>query len=286
MGRALFLALILTSLSNVIFAESLKVLIPSDVLTDYQHFLHGRNAIELTDFSGDGSRRDVIEVVLMQQALHLGGIKTPIEFIQHNAYQRILTELRQGRGFIAATSIWLTDLENIEEDVFISHAVINNGEFEVGFYTTPNNKTALSAKKTSDIRGLSAISSKAWLTDWNTLSALRMNKLISISNWSSMVKMVNAGRADVLLAPFQPTKDMSITIDEVKLIPIPRIKIGLQGSRHFGVSKHYPNAKSLFENFNRGLNILIKQGIVQKAYRQSGFFNNNVTHWKTLNLEE
>lgn len=287
---ALIIKLILvpTAASEPIAAspEHIKVLIPRDVLADYNRFLNGRNVLEINTFIGEGSRRDVVEVILMQQALSLGGINTPIEFIQHDAYQRILIELHQGRAHITATSNWLTDLKAIQDQILITHPIINNGEFEAGFYTLPNNQHAQSAKNIVDIRLLSIVSSKGWKVDWNTLSKLKMNKLKNNISWLSMVRMVNAGRVDMLLAPFQATEDLSLTVENIRLIPIPNVKIGLQGSRHFGISKHYSHAKQLASGFNRGLSRLITQGVIKKAYSQSGFINARVANWKKLDLEE
>jgi len=266
--------------------EDLKILIPSDVLADYKYFLNGRDALSISNFTGEGSRRDVVEVILMQQAFSLSGINSPIRFIQHDSYQRILTELHLGRAHMTATSIWLTDLEDIQDQVYSTHPIINNGEFEAGFYSRPNNLRALSAKNLTDIRSLSIVSSKGWKVDWKTLTRLEMNKLEHNVAWLSMVRMVNAGRVDILLAPFQPTEDLSLTVEGIRLIPIPKLKLGLEGSRHFVISKNYPHAKQLTSDFNRGLNQLIAQGIVKKAYHESGFINAKVKHWKKLTTEK
>ena len=47
----------------------LPALIPDDVLLDYQRFLAGRDPLAIVDFGGLHARRDVIEVLLLQQAL-------------------------------------------------------------------------------------------------------------------------------------------------------------------------------------------------------------------------
>ena len=47
----------------------LPALIPDDVLRDYQAFLAGRDPVAITDYGGPLSRRDVVEVVLIHQAL-------------------------------------------------------------------------------------------------------------------------------------------------------------------------------------------------------------------------
>lgn len=112
---------------------------------------------------------------------------------------------------------------------------------------------------------------------------LKLKKLINTTKWKFIVRMVDAKRGDFLLAPFQSTKDLSFVTEGVKLVPIQNLKVGLNGSRHFGISKNYKNSKEIFEALNKGIKILRKEGIIKKAYEQSGFFNENVKHWKKLN---
>ena len=264
-------------------ADQLKIIVPKDVLVDYDNFLQGRDPLKITDFSGECSRRDVVELVFIQQALREGGIQTEIRFLIANAYTRIQREIEQGRVAMAANSIWLADLKKIEEYVYISIPSIENGEFEAGFYTVPGNKKAMSAKNLKDIRQLIGLSNKNWVSDWNTLTGLKLKGLHHTTTWNSMLKMVNKGRADFLLAPFQPSRDFSFEAEGIKFVPIPNLKVELQGSRHFGISKRYPKGKEVFDAFNRGLINLKDRGVIGKAYQESGFFNKRVTDWKRIN---
>ena len=263
-------------------ADQLIVVLPADVKADYELYIAGRNPLTMTTYEGVGARRDVVEVVLVQQALKLGGINTPVRFITADSHARIIKQVLAGRAVLAGNSIWLDLLTNSEELLYVSTPIIDNGEFEAGLYTIESNKTALKAKGMDEIRGLIAVSSKAWIIDWQTLNAMKMRKLINTVKWSSMVKMVNIGRADFLLAPFQPTDDMSFEPEGVKLIPIPNLKIGLQGSRHFAISKRHPHGKEVSEAIDKGIAILKQKGLVQQAYQDSGFFNTKVKDWQKL----
>jgi hypothetical protein len=98
-----------------------------------------------------------------------------------------------------------------------------------------------------------------------------------------MVSMVQGKRVDFLLAPFQPTEDMSLGVNGAILIPIPNIQISLSGSRVFSVSKKHPLGKEAIKAINIGLIKMKKMGIIKKAYEQSGFINAKVANWKTIN---
>ncbi|MCE0555490.1 hypothetical protein [Motilimonas sp. E26] len=263
-------------------SDQLIIVLPADVKADYESYIAGRNPLTMTSYVGNGARRDVVEVVLVQQALKFGGIDTPVRFITADSHARIIKQVLAGRAVLAGNSIWLDLLTSSEELLYVSEPIIENGQFEAGLYTIESNKTALKAKGMDEVRSLIAVSSKAWIIDWQTLNAMKMRKLINTVKWSSMVKMVNIGRADFLLAPFQPTPDMSFDPEGVKLIPIPNLKIGLQGSRHFAISKRHPQGKAVAEALDRGIAIMKDKGLVKQAYEDSGFFNTKVKDWQKL----
>jgi hypothetical protein len=85
-----------------------------------------------------------------------------------------------------------------------------------------------------------------------------------------------------VLAPFQATADLSLDVGSVRLVPIPRLKIGLDGTRHFLVSSRHARATALLDRLNAGLSTLRQKGVIRQAYEQSGFFNARVAHWTTL----
>jgi hypothetical protein len=263
--------------------EKLVIAVPQDVLDDYIQFIKGNDPQTLVDFSEEGARRDVVEVVLIQQALRRGGISDNVEFLGSPSYLRILKHVEQGKAIMTGNSVWMCDLEQNQDKMFISISVVENGEFEAGLYTVPENTTALSAKTLEDIQQLTAVSSKHWEPDWKTLERLRLKKLHHVALWKLAVRMVDANRIDFLLAPFQPTEDFSFEPEGIRLVPIPNVKVSLHGSRHFAVSKTHPRGEEIFEAFNRGLKTLKDEGIVKQAYQQSGFFNIRVAEWNKLN---
>lgn len=94
--------------------------------------------------------------------------------------------------------------------------------------------------------------------------------------------MIEAGRADITLAPFQSTPDMSIKVGATMLYPIIGIKIAFAGSRHWPVSRKHPEGKAFYEALERGLTELESKGTIQQAYRECGVFHPEVEHWALL----
>ncbi len=91
------------------------------------------------------------------------------------------------------------------------------------------------------------------------------------------------GRADVLLAPFQPTPDMSLSLVGYKLVPIPQIKVGLEAAAII-LSASWPRmAPPPTPRWKKGLAQLRAKGVIERAYRESGFFNTRTQNWTRIN---
>lgn len=281
----ILMILILISITiNAKENDNLKIIIEKNVLKDYKKFIQNDNPLNVIDFNKPGSRRSVVDFILFQQALFLGGYKTKYEFIVSPTSLRKLILVKEAKGITSSTSLWLYNLEKYKDNIYISHPVIRNNEFEAGLYTLSTNKKILNSKNLNDIQELTAISNKNWVPDWETLESLKLKRLISTLKWKQMTRMIKAKRGDFLLAPFQQTSDLSFETEGVKFLPIPNLKVGLKGSRHFAISKKYKNSKEILKSLNIGLKILIEKGTIKKAYTESGFFNKKVKKWKILKL--
>ncbi|MFT7722457.1 MAG: hypothetical protein QM788_06465 [Roseateles sp.] len=260
----------------------LPALIPDDVLLDYQRFLAGRDPATVSDYGGAHARRDVAEAVLIQQALLARpGPPMRLSLRPMPTSMRLQTELRTGHAACGATTYWREDFPE-PEGLLFSDAVLADGEFEAGLYTTPGNARALAARSLADVRRLRVLSNRTWRVDWQTLERLGITQLQHVASWNLMPRMLQQGRADVLLAPFQPTPDLALAADGVRLLPIPGLKIRMRGTRHFLVSAAHPSGPLLREQLDLGLARLRQQGLVRRAYLQSGFFTPRVADWTAL----
>ncbi|GLS04322.1 hypothetical protein GCM10007860_14690 [Chitiniphilus shinanonensis] len=267
--------------------QSITILTQQDVYNDYIRFIGKRDPLTLTHFSGPGSRRDVVELVLTQQALHLGGLRQPIKLVKvdhsSDSYSRFLREILSGTATLGGNTAWLVDLQEIKDKIYISPPLIRQGEFEAGLYTAPGNQKALAADSLAKVQKLTAVVADSWRPDVATLQGLGMANVLMTQSWDSMVGMVAKQRADVLLAPFQATPDMSLQVGSQRFLPIPKVKVGLQGSRHLFVSRLAPNGAQAAEALEKGLAILRGRGLIERAYIESGFFNTRTETWQRLN---
>jgi len=115
-----------------------------------------------------------------------------------------------------------------------------------------------------------------------TLKELGFKHITYSPNWVNMVRMIEADRADITLAPFQTTPDMSIPVNDVTLYPVKNVKVAISGSRHWPVSRKHPLGAAFYQALERGLAELEAKGVIQQAYRECGFFHPDVTQWTLL----
>lgn len=262
--------------------EAVVIAVNEDILPDYQRFLQNRDPKDIQQYSGEGARRDVIELVLLMQAVNLGGFRLPIRLHAEQSYLRTLRDIAEGRSITSAGLAWKSDIDSMPEAYFTSRPLIKEGEFVVGIYTTPKNLKAWNSLKPAAINELNIVTNSQWRSDVQTLKDLNFKHITYSPNWVNMVRMIEAGRADITLAPFQTTPDMVIAVGDVKLYPLKGIKVAISGSRHWPVSRKHPQGNAFYQALERGIAQLEAKGVIQKAYRECGFFHPDVAQWKLL----
>lgn len=264
-------------------SQAIIVAVDEDMIKDYELFVGERDPLLINYFGGSGARRDVIEIVLLQQALALGGFKAKVILRSEKSYLRILKLIVDGEVAVSGALKWRDDIKPYSGYLFETKAVVKEGEFIAGLYTSADNQRALQSTTIESIRQLSAASNAHWKADIKTLYELDIKKIYFSTYWVQIVRMVVAKRADITLAPFQVNPDMKVMVDGLELVPIPGIKVALPGSRHWPVSKNHPRGEEIFNALVRGIDVLEKNNIIQRAYEECGFFHPAVKNWTLLN---
>ena len=265
-------------------AETILIYIRDDVYEDYLKFVNGRDVLAIDSFSGKNIRRDVVDMIIAQQALKLGGFDHSFKYAAGKLNFRNTKMLELGRLLISFDSYWLADAKALSNKVYISAPVIRNGEYIAGIYTSPKNKAVLAINKLDDLKQFTAVSTPKWRTDWITLQSLPLKELIHEDEWLSQARMVNLGWIDFLLMSFNSTPDKSFIMDKIHLVPVKGVAIQLNDSRHFVISSKHTYGKQALTAMNLGLTILRKNKHITRAYTQAGFFI-NTKKIKILNID-
>lgn len=263
-------------------AKVIDITVETDIYFYAKNIIGNKSVIEITDYSGENAQRDVVEFILIQQALILGGEDIEFNFIYGNYDARNLKLLNDGLLLLSFDSLWLSATEKYKDNLYISEPLIEKGDYFAGIFTSERNKEKYS-KAPISINDMSFVSSKDWHVDWLTLQSLKPKKLIHESDWIVMAKMVSRGWVDGMLAPFKKQDSFSYIGPDYNIVAIPNVKVALNDSRHFVVSKKHPLGKQTFDALQKGLKILNERGMIEKAYRQAGFINDDVKNWSTIN---
>ena len=108
---------------------------------------------------------------------------------------------------------------------------------------------------------------------------------ISVPTYQQMGKMVENRRADYFIGEFPGVDDLSQYVNGVKLVPVPGLKLVLQGSRHVAVSKRFPHSKQVFDAIQIGVKDMHDRGLIKHGYRAVGLYNPKFEDWKVLCCE-
>jgi hypothetical protein len=266
-------------------ANVIDITIEKDIYLYAVEIINDQPILEVDNFSGKNSQRDVVEVILVQQALLLGGFQGSFRFDLGFYDAANIALLEKGLLLISFDSIWLSTAQKISKKVYISDPIVRKGQYMAGIYTSLTNTKALKTTSLAQFKKLSVVSSTDWPVDWKTLTDIAPQHLANQREWNGMARLVHNKWVDVTLAPFRATLPYLYSGKNYEIIAIEGIKIALDDSRHFIVSKKHPRGKEAFIALQKGLKILRKSGTITKAYKQSGFFNEETQHWTVLNAE-
>ena len=251
--------------------KPIDIYIRDDVYHDYIQFLAGRPPQNITDFSGQFIRRDVVDMIIAQQALHLGGFDRTFNYQVGKINFRNTKLLEQGKLLISFDTYWYEDAKSLAAKIHISDAVIRKGEYFAGIFASPKNKKVFNLHNLSDFNQLSSVSTPRWRTDWKTLSQLPLKDLVEENEWLSQVRMVSMQWVDFMLMPLMPQVNNQYVLEDIQLTAVPNVLVLLDDSRHFVISKLHPDGDRAFTALQKGLALLREQGAIEKAYRQAGF---------------
>ncbi|CAM4306378.1 hypothetical protein [Pseudoalteromonas ostreae] len=263
--------------------QSVAIFIRDDVYHDYRRFLAGRQPQNITDFSGQFIRRDVVDMIIAQQALYLGGFDKTFNYQIGKINFRNTKLLEQGELLISFDTYWYEDAKLQVDKLHISDAVIRKGEYFAGIFASPKNKKVFNLRNLSDFNQLTSVSTPRWRTDWKTLSQLPLKNLVAEDEWLSQARMVSMQWIDFMLMPLMPQVNNQYVLEDILLTAVPNVLVLLDDSRHFVISKHHPDGNRAFKALQKGLTLLRKQGAIEKAYRQAGLIP-DLTEQLIINL--
>lgn len=270
--------------TSISYAQESRLTVNIGVISLFYHkynqWVEGTSCEKIDNFDSPYAHRVTVELMLVCKALHLSGVNPVINLINFDYIARAKKVMRKGELDMSAQSRWLSSIN--PEIFYISQPIVRKGEFKKGIFGLESNKALFKVDSLEKLREFTALSSQNWTVDWRTIKELGLPVENSNGQIQMMYQMINKKRADYVLGEFRSADSFSNEFDGVTLTAVPNITLVLNESRHFIVSKNSPNAKKIFEALEKGIDILRSQGTIERAYFESGFYNNKVKNWKVL----
>lgn len=258
-------------LSAVTATEQIDIYIRDDVYEDYLKFVDSRDVLSITEFNSPFLRRDVADMVVLQQALALGGFTKKFNYIPGKVNFRNTKMLENGELLLSFDSYWLTDAKAIADKIYISDPVIKKGQYLAGIFASPDNKKVFAVTSVEHLAQLTAVSTPKWQTDWQTLSTLPLKQLVREDEWLSQARMVHMQWVDFMLMPLFNAPSGNYQLEKIHLKMVPKLAVLLNDSRHFVISRSHPQGKAAFSALNAGLKQLRSTGKIELIYTRAGF---------------
>lgn len=266
--------------------SSINILVVDIVMDDMPSFLQGESILDIDNFDRPGSRRDLVDYVLLMQSLVLGGISASeirTEKWGGVSYDRMLLRMSDAEAVVFSNTIWREDVGEDHPTLFVSAETLKKGQYFAGIYMNPENPKF---SQKLDFSQMTAVSSHQWRPDWNALNKLPLKHLYNTVNWEHMFKMVYIQRVDFMLIAFPSTTDLTYSAIGLNLKPKPNLKVELDGSRGWVISKNHPQGFRVKQAVDRGLVTLHKMGRVKRAYEAAGVIHPGVEGWNVIKPDD
>jgi hypothetical protein len=250
----------------------------------YTAFLReqGKSVFDVTSLKSQHTNRNVADMVIIMQALKLGGLSPNLKLVLAPNYARELAMVRSGNVLIMHQDAWDVDFDDA---VYKSDALIPKGKFFKGFYIKESSLGKIRIERLEDFQRLSSVSSPRWTVDWDTLSQLNLKALYQTQDKVEMFKLVLLRNVDFTAQEFSQSDDMSYDTEHGRLFPVPGVKLALNASRHLMVSRAHPQGDYVFQAIQKGLRIMHTNGSIERYLSDIRFYRTETKNWKILSVD-
>ena len=262
--------------------ELIYVSTTANFAEDYEKFLQEKQLPpeEITDFKSKYSSRVVASLVLISQALKLGGMDAKLRIVTFPNSARERAQVKKGKIAISGQVHWRTEFDS---SVHMSSAIIPQGRFIKAILGLANNEKLKDLRWHSDFKQLTTAIVPTWAHDLNLLEEMGVEHIYKAPNKGNLLKMVHAGRVDFILYEFSnKVKDGYFLEDGIKLKVTEKTKIILDGSRHYMVSKLHPQGDRIYKALEAGVKIMKEKGVFEKALYGVGFYPEGEKDWHRI----
>lgn len=211
--------------------------------------------------------RGSVDLILLCEALTLGGLDVHVELITTSGYRRALMKTQAGTTDVCAESVWEEDSDF--EHTLLSGPVIKRGDFKKGIFTIPGHPLQQTSAAKIDLRDYTGITLRNWHLDWELIQRLT-TKVMNAGPQYTLYRMMAAGRADFTIMELSSSNLEGFTYDGITIVPVEGVYVVFDTSRHFLISAKSPHARTLLTAIDKGLAKLHAADKVMPSYEAAG----------------
>lgn len=257
----------------------------SNDYASYRKYLDGRDPLDQKRVVAEGLTRHSMEILVFQMAPVLGGCGCKIEYAPFEVTTtnaRMLADVKSGREVSLAVAGFRSD-PRMEQDVYVSDAVLDDKDFMVGLFTHSSRKDLLKISAPQSALKLAFVAVESWDVDLQVLRS-RGVRIVTAPSWASALKMLDAGRADVILQPFSNRPDFSFDDPSgtQRYLPLPGLKMNFGHGRYYFVSKKHPDGAKFIEHLNAGLRKIKANGLLTSLQKAAGLVDERLTSMREI----
>lgn len=259
---------------------NLKIAAFDSIIPAYHRFVaaRGGDPLTITDFSSDSMSRVLAEMVLIEQALALGGMDETVEFVPVPNPARGAYMLETGKVAALGYSIWDTEITG---SMFRSDPVIKPGELQKVLVGRRNDDRLRRIVSTGNLHGLTAVSDNVWHEDIRILKSMGAEHITTLSRFDLQIACIKNDRGDVALLEYSgPATDRWLATHELAVVY--GVTVTMPGSRHFAVSRAHPQGAAIFRALQTGLALMRENGTLDAIYRKAGLHSDILRQWKSI----
>ncbi|MFV0291906.1 MAG: hypothetical protein ACK5II_01215 [Paracoccus sp. (in: a-proteobacteria)] len=241
-------------------------------LEEYEEYIRNFDPFK-AEAPKSGLWRHLGEHIIFTIAPVLGGCRCRIKlqgYPEDVNFARSVAEISSGRilSFPAAT---FPELVRDNPNILLSEPILLSDEFYVGLFTHSNRKDILALTDLDKIRNLRFVTVHNWDIDQKIL-ADRGFREVRAANWKSAMRMLQVGRADVIMQPFGTGPDMSFidSASNERFYPIPGVKLLFPYGRAYMVSARHPRSSEFLGYLNTGIRKMKASGLLQAHLMAAG----------------
>lgn len=223
--------------------------------------------------------RSLVSLLILIQALHAGEFDCEMEFKCYPNSGRAMTEVKKGKVTLLAEDMCKSDFD---ESVYMTTPLIQAGDFQKGIYVKKDSCLLDMCPPFESLKKQIPLIGNTWAADSKLLKKMGFTHIETAPKYELIYKMMGKGRADFSLIEFPNRDNLSRTVENIELRPIPNAKIVFADSRNFMISKKHHQGKCVYKSLEKGLRILRENGTIDRALRQSGVINERTKDWAVV----